>query len=438
MSKQRPSTASPSPGLRAATAPQRAALHRWSTRLFKNFYTRRGRRIRLRAWSVKIQHEGRRHTFSLGAIPRPAAARKAQALYRTIVLKGWDAALGRRGAYAPPTEQDAPERSRAQPRYWRPRLLKRRYTDGLRPGLSGELSVRVEHRGESHYFPLEAADEGLAARRAAKIYSRVVVGGWAAVRQTVPREITVAVFWAMDPLACTYATLFTDPAGRAAAPRMPAPRDAAGLICVVEGDDGVRRAIASCFAPQLDPWKIVILSTAEELLRLSARLRPALVFLNRSLPDLAGGECVEALNARHPQVPAFTYGIYDESDQLFLSFAGVGAGYILRRRPARLLLEPIAPAASIRGPAADQLAHRVRRYFQSFFDAAPLPDVHGLVRLTPREQEILDALSKGYVDKEVAHRLGISAWTVHGHLQSIFRKLDVHTRTEAVVKYLEK
>ena len=58
--------------------------------------------------------------------------------------------------------------------------------------------------------------------------------------------------------------------------------------------------------------------------------------------------------------------------------------------------------------------------------------------MTPREQEILDALSKGYVDKEVAHRLGISAWTVHGHLQSIFRKLGVHTRTEAVVKYLQK
>jgi DNA-binding NarL/FixJ family response regulator len=438
MSKQRPNIALPQPGPGAATAPQRAALHRWSTRLFKNFYTRGGRRIRLRAWSVKIQYEGRRHTFSLGAVPRAAAARKAHALYRTIVLRGWDAALMRRGASPPPAGQDGPAGPRARPRYWRRRLLTRRYTDGLRPGVSGEFSARIEHGGESHYFPLEAADEGLAARRAAEIYSRVVADGWTPVRQTVPREITVAVFWAMDPLACTYATLFTDPAERAAAPRTHAPRDAAGLVCIVEGDDGVRRAIASCFAPQLDPWKIVMLSTAEEVLRLSGRLRPALVLLNRSLPDLAGGECVETLSARHPRATAFTYGIYDESDQLFLSFAGVGAGYILRRRPARLLLEPIGPAASIRWPAADQLARRIRRYFQSFFDTAPLLDIHGLVRLTPREQEILDALSKGYVDKEVAHRLGISAWTVHGHLQSIFRKLDVHTRTEAVVKYLEK
>jgi DNA-binding NarL/FixJ family response regulator len=61
-----------------------------------------------------------------------------------------------------------------------------------------------------------------------------------------------------------------------------------------------------------------------------------------------------------------------------------------------------------------------------------------MARLTPREQEILEHLSRGYVDKEIAQRLGISAWTVHGHLRSLFRKLQVHTRTEAVVRYLQK
>ena len=59
-------------------------------------------------------------------------------------------------------------------------------------------------------------------------------------------------------------------------------------------------------------------------------------------------------------------------------------------------------------------------------------------KLTPREKEILDHLSKGYLDKEIAHALGISVWTVHGHLKKIFEKLQVHSRTEAVVKYLQK
>ncbi len=438
MSKQRPSSTSAPARPRARSVGRRAALREWSVRLFKNFYTRRGRRIRLRAWSVKIQHEGRRHTFSFGAVPRAAAARRAYALHRIIVLRGWDAAMKGRGRPSPTTASDGAHGPKARPRYWRRRLLTRRYTDGLRSRLSGELSVWMEQGRESHYFPLGTADEELAARRAAEIYSTLAAAGWSSVRQVFPREITVAVFWAMEPLACTYATLFTEPADGARHPRRRAGHDVAGLACVVEGDEGVRRAVASCVATQVHPWEVAALSTGEEVLRLTARLRPALILLNRSLPDLAGGECVEALRAQHPQIPTFTYGIYDESDQLFLSFAGVRAGYILRRRPAGLLLEPIAPVASARPPAPDQLGRRVRRYFQSFFHAGPVHDVHALARLTPREQEILEALSKGYVDKEVAHRLGISAWTVHGHLQSIFGKLEVHTRTEAVVKYLQK
>jgi DNA-binding NarL/FixJ family response regulator len=242
----------------------------------------------------------------------------------------------------------------------------------------------------------------------------------------------------MDPLACTYATLFTEPAGRDSHRRGRAVPDAAGLVCVVEGDEGVRRAVASCVAIQLDARDVATLSTAEEVLQLGGHLRPALVLLNRSLPDMAGGECAEKLRAAYPQVPAVTYAIYDDSDQLFLSFAGVGAGYILRRRPPALLLEPLGPVGSKRTLSPDELARRVRRYFQGFFDEVPMRDIPAMARLTPREQETLEYLSKGYIDKEVAQRLGISAWTVHGHLQSIFRKLEVHTRTEAVVKYLQK
>src|ERR1700732_3305321 len=97
MSKQRPSTMPRSSPPRGRSASPRVAPRAWSRRLFKNSYTRRGRRIRLRAWSIKIQHRGRRHTFSLGAVPRAVAADRAHALYRTIVTRGWDAAWGAGG-----------------------------------------------------------------------------------------------------------------------------------------------------------------------------------------------------------------------------------------------------------------------------------------------------------------------------------------------------
>jgi DNA-binding CsgD family transcriptional regulator len=66
------------------------------------------------------------------------------------------------------------------------------------------------------------------------------------------------------------------------------------------------------------------------------------------------------------------------------------------------------------------------------------PSALELARLTPREHEILALLSKGALAKEIADALGISIWTVHGHIKSIFEKLGVHSRTEAVVKFLQK
>jgi DNA-binding NarL/FixJ family response regulator len=437
MSKQRPSGVAERPA-REASRPRSLGFHPWARRLFRNSYTRDGRRIRLRGWSVKIQHEGRRHTFSLGPVPRAVAAKKAYALYRTLVTQGWDAALGHR--FARPRRACASGGAGAaetQPRYWRPRLLTRRYTEGLRAHRAGELSVRIEHEGESHYFPLGSGDERLAARAAVGIYRTVLTGGWPLVKRTFPREITVAVFWATSPLACTYTTLYTEIAGPGPRPFGPA-RDPAGVVCIVEGDEGVRRALASCVAAQLKPWDVATLSTGGEALRVRWRPGASLVLLDRGLPDMAGGECAEILRARYADLPVFTYGVYGDSDQLFLSFSGVNAGYILRRRPPALLLEPIAPLAAMRSCSTERVAHRVKRYFQAFFHASPVQEAQATARLTPREEEILECLSKGYVDKEIAQRLGISPWTVHGHLRSIFEKFQVHTRTEAAVKYLQK
>ncbi len=411
-------------------------------------YTRRGRLIRLRTWIVKIQYRGRRRTFSLGAVPRRTAARRARALYRTIVTRGWEAAVGLRAAQDR-SRRDAGVRGAAlaaapglHPHYWRQRLLTRRYTEGLRPHHAGELSARIEHAGESHYVPLGTADVAHAARRAATIYRTVHEEGWARVRALVPREITVAVFWSMNPLASTYTTLYTEPADAADATAPPAggharprPRPAT-LLCVVEPDAGVQRAMAACLALHPEGWTAATVADPRELLRLGPRLAAAAVLLNRALPDAASAQA--QLAAQRPDLPVFTYGVYADSDQLFLSFGGVSGGYILRRRPPARLLEPLGPPAAARPLTVAQAALRVRRYFEGLFAASTGAETTAMARLTPREQEILDSLSKGYLDREIAARLGISGWTVHHHLRNIFAKLQVRTRTEAVVRYLQK
>jgi DNA-binding NarL/FixJ family response regulator len=422
---------------------RRTTLRYWAARLARASYTRGGRLIRLRTWTVKIQHRGRRHTFSLGALPRQAAARRARALYQAIVTRGWDAVLGGRATRAVRGPTTGPVAPALHPRYWRRRLLARRYTEGLRPRHAGELSARIEHGGESHYFPLGTADAARAARQAAHIYRTVLTAGWAAARAAFPREITVAVFWATSPLAVTYTTLYTDPEGGTeptgtpplAAPAEPRMR-AARLVCIAEPDGGVRRAMAACLALHPERWTAATFASGADLLRLAPRLEAAAVLLNRAAPEAAG---VQAhLAAQRPDLPVILYGVYQDSDQLFLSFGGVAAGYILRRRPPARLLEPLGPPSPHRPLSAAGVAVRVRRYFEGLFGLPSPAEAPPTARLTPREQEILEHLSKGYLDKEIAARLGISGWTVHHHLRSIFAKLQVRTRTEAVVRYLQK
>src|SRR5262245_22575330 len=119
MSKQRPSASS----LPARDAHETFPAAHWQRRIFKNSYTRRGRSIRLEGWSVKIQRQGRRCTFSLSARTRAAAAAEAKAIYDTIVAEGWEAATRNHQAWSR-TETSFPK---SDVRYWRERLLRRRY-----------------------------------------------------------------------------------------------------------------------------------------------------------------------------------------------------------------------------------------------------------------------------------------------------------------------
>jgi len=130
---------------------------------------------------------------------------------------------------------------------------------------------------------------------------------------------------------------------------------------------------------------------------------------------------------------------HEDSDQLFKATPGGASGYILKRTSPERLLEPIVGVLKDGDLSPDRIAVHVRRYFQSLVESlSSLESARDMARLTPRERDILNLLSKGSLDKEIAESLRISLWTVHGHLKNIYDKLGVHTRTEAAVRYLQK
>ena len=169
----------------------------------------------MKGWSVKIQHQGRRRTFSLAAASRAEAASEARSIYHTIRAKGWDGATQACGQAGwslarPALGVNRDDLSKFHARYWQARLIRRKYTEA-RLTHAKEFSARMEHEGIDHYFPLGTDDQERAGARALKIYKTIVIRGWEAAFQEFSREITVAIFWSTSPVACTYTTLFTFP-----------------------------------------------------------------------------------------------------------------------------------------------------------------------------------------------------------------------------------
>ncbi len=417
----------------------------WRRRLYKNTFTRDGQRTTLKGWSVKIQHAGQRRTFSLTAPNRAAAALEAWRIYQKIVSPAPNARVRRTSRRkADPTSAPATA-SRKPPviktvAYWKPRLLHRKYLECAHADATEEFSVRIEHAGTSHYFRLGTRNEKRAAVQAATIYRTVIRQGWEAANARFRRELTVAFRWADNPVAWTYTTVHTPtPAVRAPPVRIPGLRTPQLNVAVVESDAGLRHTLAGSISQQDEFCCIATFANFAEARRWLTRWQIRLVLVNMNLAGTAGNEGLEELTAVAPSVLGLRYSVYQDSDQLFASVPGGVAGYLLKRTPPNKLLEPVVESLGIGNVYGADMALSVQHYFRRVLP--PLPDSESLremSQLTHREHEVLALLSKGFLDKEIAGSLGISIWTVHGHVKNIFEKLNVHSRTGAVVKFLQK
>ena len=123
--------------------------------------------------------------------------------------------------------------------------------------------------------------------------------------------------------------------------------------------------------------------------------------------------------------------VYEDSDSLFNSLKAGASGYLLKRTASARLLEAIHDVHDGGSPMTPQLARRVVQFFSK-----PAGDDSGVSKLSAGERDFLDQLSKGYAYKEIADRLEISIDTVRSYVRTVYEKLHVHSRTEAVVKYL--
>jgi len=157
------------------------------------------------------------------------------------------------------------------------------------------------------------------------------------------------------------------------------------------------------------------------------------VLVDINLPGMDGVECVRQLKNTLPDAQFIMLTVYEDNNRLFKSLMAGASGYLLKRTPPARLLGAIKEVHAGGSPMTPQIARRVVQHFRH----APGVET-GLEKLTPREYEVLEQLSKGLRYKEIVERLGISVGTLHSYIRKVYEKLHVHSRTEAVVKYLNR
>ena len=204
-------------------------------------------------------------------------------------------------------------------------------------------------------------------------------------------------------------------------------------VAIVEDDEGLRSSLVSLIRRAAALKFVGDYPDAETALKKIPASAPDVVLMDINLPGMNGVECVRQLKTALPAVQILMLTVYEDSDSLFNSFKAGASGYLLKRTASARLIEAIQDVHAGGSPMTPQLARRVVQFLSRPAEAnSPIP------RLTPGEQEFLDQLAKGYAYKEIADRMNISIDTVRSYVRTVYEKLHVHSRTEAVVKYLNR
>lgn len=202
-------------------------------------------------------------------------------------------------------------------------------------------------------------------------------------------------------------------------------------VSLVEDDLGTREKLLAVLGNTPSLRCLNAYASGEEALQKIVDAVPDVVLMDINLPGMNGIQCVGQLKAKLPKVQVLMLTTYEDSKLIFDSLRAGASGYLLKNMPPAEVVQAVEQVSAGGSPMSMAIARKVVNHFQQIKQAPTEMDL-----LSKREQEILALLAKGYLYKEIADQLGITPGTVRVHLHTVYEKLHVSSRTEAVVKFL--
>lgn len=203
-------------------------------------------------------------------------------------------------------------------------------------------------------------------------------------------------------------------------------------VALIEDDRATREGFRLLLAGTPGYSCVGAWGSVEEARVAAARAEaPDVVLLDVRLPGIDGASAVGEFRARWPTALVLMLTSLDDEGTVLEALCNGAVGYILKRTAPARILEAISEATQGGSPMSPEIARRVVGLFQR---GAPLRPTVTPITLSPRESQLLGLLAEGHGYQSAADALGIGLNTVRKHIRSLYEKLEVHTRGEAVGK----
>jgi len=201
-------------------------------------------------------------------------------------------------------------------------------------------------------------------------------------------------------------------------------------VAIVEDNKTVREGFETLLNRTAGFQCVCTCGTVAEALKKIPKAAPDVILMDIQLPDSTGVECTAKIKEQMPAVHIVIVTVYEDSERIFQALRAGACGYLLKRAQPEKVIAAIQEAMDGGVPMTPEIARKVIGQFRGQSTVSREMD-----NLTDREREVLELVMHGHANKAIADRLGVTVAAVKWHLQHIYEKLHVHSRTEAALKF---
>jgi DNA-binding NarL/FixJ family response regulator len=206
-------------------------------------------------------------------------------------------------------------------------------------------------------------------------------------------------------------------------------------IAVVEDKRVTREGIAAILEETPDLHCVGAFGSMEQALEALEKTPCEVILLDIQLPGMSGVEGARLLSERFPKIRILMLTVYEDAEKVFQSIRNGACGYLLKKTPPARLIEAVRQARRGESPLSSGVARHIVRFLQS---RKTLPSPLSRSTLSPQELAVLRMLADGHSYASSAEQLEITINTVRDYVRSIYEKLQVHTKSEAVSQGLRR